>query len=210
MSVMKGFIQKYILPREVDFNAAFQQQVEATGQTVADLCSYCLQQDEDALQRVLQDEHHCTEIKSRNMRELLNVFITPYDRESIYRVINQLEWVALSVKHLAKDLEIYKPGCTVDYSGVFEQLQSMAKDLADGFSRLGTKQLTEVVGVIDAIYVEYDKVVETCSTAIASHLQQDEMKQYLAHREILLQLKEVAKRIRVTGSTLEDLVIKSV
>lgn len=207
---MNGFIQKYILPREVDFNAAFQRQTEATRLTVADLCSYCMHRDTAALVRIENDEHGCGEEKSRNMRELLKVFITPYDRESIYRVINQLEWVGLSVKHLALDLKIYSLDCPQDSLGILNQLHTMAEELSAGFSCLDKKNITQVTGIVNSIYADYDKAVELCSQANARHLQEDELKHYLAYREILLQLKEVAKRIRVTSSTLEDLVIKSV
>ena len=40
-----GLIQKYILPKEVDFNAALQQQVNASRDTVLDLCRFCLEND---------------------------------------------------------------------------------------------------------------------------------------------------------------------
>jgi hypothetical protein len=39
-------------------------------------------------------------------------------------------------------------------------------------------------------------------------LENDDIKVYLAHREILIQLKEVAKRIHVSANTLEDMAIK--
>ena len=205
-----GLIQKYILPKEVDFNAALQQQVNASRDTVLDLCQYCLENNMSALKTITADERECRTLKNRNMHELLDVFITPYDRESIYRIIDQIDWVALSVKHLATALLIYKVECPENYRSIFTALTQMADALAEGFIFLGEKNLHEIVRVVNEIYVNYDGVVEQCAVAAANNLENDEIKTYLAHREILNQLKEVAKRIHVTANSLEDMAIKIV
>ncbi len=207
---MKGLIEKYILPRAVDFNAALQRQVNAARDTVADLCRYYATHDYNALTKITQDERDCRHLKNQNMHELLDVFITPYDRESIYRIINQLDWIALSVKHLAIDILIYKVTCPKDYQPIFSALGAMSDALADGFNFLTQKNLHELVRVVNEIYVNYDKTVETCALAAAKHLDSGDIKAYLKHREVLNQLKEVAKRINISANSLEDLAIKLV
>jgi uncharacterized protein Yka (UPF0111/DUF47 family) len=134
-----GLIQKYILPKEVDFNAALQQQVNASRDTVLDLCRFCLENDRKALIAVKEDERKCRELKKQNMHELLDVFITPYNRESIYRMINQLDWVMLSVKHLAVDLLINKVQCPETHQPIFTALTQMVEALTDGFTFLTEK-----------------------------------------------------------------------
>lgn len=203
-----GLIQKYILPKEVDFNAALQQQVNASRDTVLDLCRFCLENDRKALIAVKEDEHKCRELKKQNMHELLDVFITPYNRESIYRMINQLDWVMLSVKHLAADLLIYKVHCPENYQPIFTALTQMAEALAEGFIFLATKNQRDISHVANKIVLNYDEIVEQCAVASALNLKNDDIKVYLAHREILIQLKEVAKRIHVSANTLEDMAIK--
>ena len=205
-----GLIQKYILPKEVDFNAALQNQVDASKNTVLDLCQYCLENDRRALKKIADDERECRTIKNQNMHELLDVFITPYDREAIYRIIDQIDWVALSVKHLATQLLVYKIKCPENYRPIFTSLKEMADALSEGFVFLAAKNLHEIVRVVNEIYVNYDQTVEQCVVTAARHLEQDDIKVYLAHREILIQLKEVAKRIHVCANTLEDMAIKTV
>ena len=204
-----GLIQKYILPKEIDFNTALQQQVNATRDTVLDLCDYCVENDRVALKRVTADERECRTFKNQNMHELLDVFITPYDRESIYRIIDEIDWVALSVKHLAIDILVYKVNCPESYGPIFTSLRQMADALAEGFVFLADKKLHEIVRVVNEIYVSYDQAVEQCVIAAANHLENDEIKTFLAHREILFQLKEVAKRIHVSANSLEDMAIKT-
>jgi len=205
-----GLIQKYILPKEVDFNAALQQQVNASRSTVLDLCQYCLEHNREALKRITEDERECRSLKNQNMHELLDVFITPYDREAIYRIIDQIDWVALSVKHLAMELLIYKVKCPENYRPIFTSLRQMVDALAEGFIFLADKKMQEIVRVVNEIYINYDQTVEQCALVAANHLENDEIKVYLAHREILIQLKEVAKRIHVSANTLEDMAIKIV
>lgn len=205
-----GLIQKYILPKEVDFNAALQQQVNASRNSVLDLCQYCLENNRDALKKITDDERQCRTLKNQNMHELLDVFITPYDREAIYRIIDQIDWIALSVKHLAMELVIFKVKCPENYRPIFTSLRQMVDALAEGFVFLADKKLHEIVRVVNEIYVDYDQTVEQCTLAAANHMEHDEIKVYLAHREILIQLKEVAKRIHVSANTLEDMAIKIV
>lgn len=205
-----GLIQKYILPKEVDFNAALQQQVNASRNSVLDLCQYCLENNRDALKKITDDERQCRTLKNQNMHELLDVFITPYDREAIYRIIDQIDWIALSVKHLAMELVIFKVKCPENYRPIFTSLRQMVDALAEGFVFLADKKLHEIVRVVNEIYVDYDQTVEQCTLAAANHMENDEIKVYLAHREILIQLKEVAKRIHVSANTLEDMAIKIV
>jgi len=203
-----GLIQKYILPKEVDFNAALLDQVNASRDTVLDLCQYYFENDIQSLKKVIDDERKCRTFKNQNMHELLDVFITSYDRESIYRIIDQLSWMALSVKHLATDLLIYKITPCEDYNPIYTSLKQMANALAEGFVFLNQKNLNEIVRVVNEIYVHYDETFEQCSLAAARHLEQDEIRVYLASREILNQLKEVAKRIHVSANSLEDMAIK--
>ncbi len=209
-NLVMGLIQKYILPKEVDFNTAMQQQVNTSRDTVHDLYLYCLENDLKALKKITEDERKCRTLKNQNMHELLDVFITPYDREAIYRIIDQVDWVSLSVKHLVTDLAIYKVKCPESYRPIFTALSQMADALAEGFVFLANKNLNEIVRTVNEIYVNYDNTVEQCAVAAANHLENDEIKVYLAHREILFQLKEVAKRIHVSANTLEDMAIKIV
>ncbi len=207
---MKGLIQKYILPKEVDFNFALQKQVNASRDTILDLYEYCIEDDREALKRITEDSRECRTLKNQNMRELLDVFITPYDRESIYRIINQVDWVALSAKHLAVDLMTYQITCMKNYQPMFLSLRVMADALAEGFVFLEEIKMHEIVRVVNEIYVHYDQTVEQCVLAAAEHLRNDEVRIFLSHREVLLQMKEVAKRIHVSANTLEDMAMKIV
>ncbi len=205
-----GIIQKYLLPKEIDFNNALKKQVNASKNSVLDLCKYCQHQDLEALKAIVDDEHASRSLKSRNMHELLDVFITPYDKESIYRIITQLDWIALSVKHLVIDLLAYKISCPDYYQPIFTVLSEMVESLDKAFTYLPEKQLGKILSNIETIHDKYDETTKECALAALRHLENDEIKVYLAHKEILNQLKEVARRIHISANTLEDMAMKIV
>ena len=205
-----GIIQKYLLPKEIDFNAVLQKQAKTSQLSVRDLVRYCLKHDEKALEAILTDENKSRHIKSKNMAELLDVFITPYDKESIYRMIVQLDWISLSVKHLAIDIEAYKVKCPDYYAAIFTILTDMMDGLTKAFSFLPQKELAKILASTEKIHDSYDETVRQCALAAVKHLEEDDIKIYLAHKEILNQLKDVSKHIHLSANTLEDMAMKIV
>ena len=205
-----GIIQKYLLPKEVDFNSALKKQVNASRDCVLDLCLFCQKDDRNALKAILEDEHQSRELKKQNMHELLDVFITPYDKESIYRIITQLDWIALSVKHLAIELLAYKVTCPDHYENIFNTLAEMVEALDEAFDYLPKKELDNILINIETIHDNYDETTKYCALAAVKHLDEDEIKIYLAQKEILNQLKEVSRRIHISANTLEDMAMKIV
>ncbi len=102
-----GFIQKFVLPKEVDLAAALQVQTSATRSIVHDLYAAYILHDDEAFSALRNETNETRAIKDKNMKELLDVFIVPYDKESIFRIITQLDWIALSVKHFVVEVDAY-------------------------------------------------------------------------------------------------------
>lgn len=203
-----GFIQKFILPREVDLAAALQAQTTATKNIVHDLYAACIRHEGEAFSAIKEDANKSRAIKDKNMKELLDVFIAPYDKESIYRIITQLDWIALSVKHFVTEVEAYNIQALDAYRDIFEVLKEMASLLEDGFNQLSSKELRTIADTIDLIHDKYDLVVEYRARHMARLMQQEDCKYIIVHKEILAQLKEIAKRMHVSANTLEDMAIK--
>jgi len=205
-----GVIKKYLLPKEVDFNAALQKQVNASKQCVLDLCRYCKTRDKSALKAIINDEHQSRVLKSQNMHELLDVFITPYDKESIYRIIIQLDWIALSVKHMAVELLAYDISCSKDFNNIIDTITNMVEALDKAFLYLPQKKLGKILSNIERIHDHYDDTVKQCAVLAANYLKKDDLKTYLANKEIIIQLKDIAKHLHLSANTLEDMAMKIV
>jgi len=203
-----GTISNYILPKNVDFNNALQSQAHITRTIVEDLQAACTDNNRALLKHINDHATEARTLKSSNMQELLDVFITSYDKESIYRMITQLDWVALSVKHFALEVQAYEIVSLDEYRTIADVLVEMAALLELGITRLSVKNPKAIAPDIDLIHDKYDHVVKLCAQVLAQLLDQEDYKRILVHREVLAQLREVAKRIHITANTLEDMAIK--
>ncbi len=205
-----NFIQKYLLPKEIDFNSALQQQMAVSKTAVIHLCQYCQQNEADVLHLILENEQQSRKLRRKNVQDILSVFITPYDKEAIYRIIIQLDWIVMSSQHLAHDLLAYKIQCPPQYQPIFTALTTMIEALNQAFGDLPLKQLEKILKQVDLIHDSYDEAVKSCTLVAAKQLEEEEIKRYLAHKEILNQLKELARRIHISANYLEDLAMKIV
>jgi len=205
-----GFIGKFILPRSVDFVTALGQQTGITRQIVSDLHDACVNLRPEAFESIHQDADRAREMKNENMQQLLKAFLTPYDKESIYRLLSQLDWIVLSVKHFVIEREVYGIASLTDYRDIFELLREMAELLQEGFDQLAAREMMGLAASMDHIHDKYDQVVEHCARATAALFKTEDCVNIIRHRDIVAQLKEIAKRIHVTANILEDMAIKLV
>ena len=203
-----GFIRKLLLPNEVDFNQALSNQVEASKLMMDELYKACVNDDLNSLKSITLKAKDARELKTKNMLQLLDVFITPYDKESIYRMITQLDWIALSIKHFQLEVEVYEAFHLSKYEPILKLLVDMLKALQDGMSNLTSKKLNLVATSTEQIHDQYDQVVGLCANANAELMKQDDCKHIIRYKDMLNQLKEIAKRIHVSANTLEDMAIK--
>jgi len=203
-----GIISNYILPKNVDFDNALQSQAHITRTIVEDLQAACRDNNRALLEHIADHAKQARSLKSSNMQELLDVFITSYDKESIYRMITQLDWIALSVKHFTLEVQAYEIVSLDAYQTIADVLVEMVVLLELGITRLSVKNPKAIAADIDSIHDKYDQVVKLCAQAVAQLLDKEDCKRILVHKEVLAQLKEVAKRIHITANTLEDMAIK--
>ncbi len=203
-----GFIQRYLLPKEVDFDAALLGQARIAREMVSCLHHVCASDDPAGLGGIEELARKGRSLKEKNMDELLDVFITPYDKESIYRMITQLDWVCLGVKHFALESEVYGIHSLGEYIPIVAVLRGMAEDLEGAVGELGGDGPSKAK--VLELHDRYDTVVSLCASATAELLAQDDVKRIIRHKAMLLQLKEIAKRIHISANTLEDMALKIV
>jgi len=203
-----GLITKYLLPKEVDFNAALESQARLAEHMVETLYQACVRDDHKALLSINDLADDARELKSRNMKELLDVFITPYDKESIYRMIIQLDWITLSVKHFRLEAEVFELSSLAEYEPILKVVLEMAGALLQGISVLKKRNVELIDARLEQIHDQYDDVVAHCAEATALLLAQEDARQIIRRQMALMQLKDLAMRIHVAANTLEDMTLK--
>ncbi|MDX1796194.1 MAG: DUF47 family protein [Hydrogenovibrio sp.] len=207
--MLKSLLQKYILPKETDFLTGMQQHAESIKKITQDLHDCFINGDESSCQAIIDDQHRAQEIKEANMNELLNSFITPIDRESIFRVISQLDWLAVSIRHFIIEAKAYEIKTLHNgYGVIFFQLTQSANYLAEGFNKLGTKQSQQVAVDAQQVRDSYELLVEMYVEKMAILSKHNNLQEMFVQRELLQQLKEIGKRFQVCANSLEDIVVK--
>ena len=207
---MISFLKKYILPKEIDFFEAMLKHSKAIESIVKNLELCFLEIDKKACERVLNDESNSKEIKKQNIKNLLGTFITPIDRESIYRVTTELDWTAISIRHFILEVNSYKIENLKEYNLIFHSLNDMAKALTLGFKNLKEKKLQDVDRECDEVRSIYDKIVSEYILYMAKLSKQSDIETIFTHKEILFQLKDIAKRFHICANSLEDIVAKMI
>jgi len=206
---MTSFIKKFILPKEVDFYTALVEHATLVDDIIHSLYSCFIEGKEEHCQKILTSEHQVQTIKEKYISELLNTFITPIDRESIYRVITQLDWIAMSIRHFALEAKGYHI-CMLDngYIDIITCLQRQSKDLRLGFQNLKEKNHVVVAQHTQMVRNEYETLIESHIKKMAELAESKDTKEMFIEKELLLQLKEISKRMHVCANSLEDIVMK--
>jgi len=206
--MIKSFIQKYILPKELDFISALEEQSLIVNKIASDLYLCFIEENENSCEAIISDEHQAKEIREKNMNELLDTFITPFDRESIYRVITQLDWIALSVRHFVLEAQAYKiTQFDATYADILKNIEAQSSMLNVGFKNLKSSQKIVIRNTQD-IRDSYEALTDTYIQRMAELSENQDKKDTFIQRELLAQLKEISKRMQMCANSLEDIVMK--
>lgn len=203
-----SLIKKYILPKEIDFLSALDEHAMIIKHIVDDLQKCFIEANEKSCQAILHDQHKAQAIRDKNMQNLLNVFITPIDRESIYRVITELDWIAISIRHFlieAKSYQIHKENEV--YNALIKKIQLQAELLTAGFKTLKSNR-EKTAQSAKRVRDSYDELMDIYVKEVSTLVESKDMEKIFIHKELLSQLKEISKRMRMTANSLEDIIMK--
>ena len=203
-----SWIKQYILPKEVDFLSSLSQQAIIIKKIIDDL-EHCFSEGKEKhCQAILEDQHQASQIRDSNMKELLNTFITPIDKESIYRVITQLDWIAISIKHFVIEAKAYDiKELDQEYHIILAQLKLQSELLAAGFQTL-RKDDKQTVKSAKEVRECYDDLMDTYIHKMAKLSSSQNHKEIFIHQSLLAQIKDISKRMRMTANSLEDIIMK--
>ena len=203
-----SWIKKYILPKEVDFLSSLSAHAMIIKKIVDDLEHCFLDAKEAHCRAILEDQHQSDKIRDTNMKELLNSFITPIDRESIYRVITELDWIAISIRHFVKEAKAYHiKELDQEYPIMIEHLKLQAELLAAGFKTL-KKDDEKTAQSAKRVRDTYDDLMDVYIDKMARLSTSQDTNEIFIHQALLWQLKEISKRMRMTANSLEDIIMK--
>ena len=206
--MITSFIKKYILPKEIDFISAMSEHALIIKKMTDNLYKCFIQNSSNACSLILQQQKEAVAIRDKNMKDLLNVFITPIDKESIYRVTTQLDWIAISIKHFMLEAQaygIYK--LDRDFAQLIKLLQLQIQLLSAGFETV-KKEPQSTAKNAQRVRDVYDELVSLYINNMAKLANSENSTKTFSKRELLAQIKDTSKRMRVTANYLEDIIMK--
>lgn len=201
-------LKGWILPKEINFFKSLNKHSLQTLNVVENVAAFYTATDDHNSGHILDLISELKKNHANNLKELNSTFITPVDRESISRAYSHLYWVALSIKHLVMETEIYKINNLTEYKEIFDLLQQEMSHLTDGFNKLDTKNYFSALEIVDLIIHLDNVLIRNYATQLAILFDEKNIQHILIHKDILSQLKEISKRIHICANLLEDIVFK--
>jgi len=206
--MISSFIKEYILPKEIDFLSAMHKHSLVIDKLVNNLYKCFIKGNSSACNLILEGQKEAVAIRDENMKNLLNTFITPIDKESIYRVTTQLDWIAISIKHFMLEAQAYGVFKLDNrFTELIKLLQLQAELLSAGFKTV-KKEPNATAKNAQRVRDIYDQLVALYINTMASLAKQELNHENFAKRELLAQIKDISKRMRVTANYLEDIIMK--
>lgn len=206
--MIPSFIKEYILPKEIDFLSAMHKHSLIIKKLTNNLYKCFIEGKSNACTLILEEQKEAVTIRDENMKNLLNTFITPIDKESIYCVTTQLDWIAISIKHFMLEAQAYgvfKLDNT--FAELIKLLQLQAELLSTGFKTVKREPATTAKNA-QRVRDIYDRLVALYINTMAALAKLEHNQEIFAKRELLAQIKDISKRMRVTANYLEDTIMK--
>ncbi len=191
----------------LDFYSTLTQQAQTIRDTVNALCEFCENPTQENGDFVKAKEMEADQIRYQLVEDINRTFITPIDREDLFRLSTSIDDLADYAWTTVKDLRIYD--ILPD-----KNLLSMAKillQMADGLlvcvgnleknHALVSKEATKVKKLENILNVRYHE-------SIAELFTSDDFKVILKYREIYSHMNHASDKGDVSADILQNIVVK--
>jgi len=202
-------LKEFILPVEIDFFKRLQEQSVLCKNIIDELYKIHIAQGSSSVALLKTMIRDAETVRRENLKELEQVFITPVDKESISRAYINLDWVIMSIKHLQVELEIYQIDDLKEYKAIFDFLIEEINHVTSGFKMLNRSKKKQSWQDHKIIHCD-NELIKEYARQVSILLESDDIKKIITRKEILNQLKEVSKRIRLCANDLDDIMFKMI
>ena len=191
----------------LNFYSTLTQQAQTIRDTVNALCEFCENPTQENGDFVKAKEHEADQIRYQLVEDINHTFITPIDREDLFRLSTSIDDLADYAWTTVKELRIYD--ILPD-----KNLLSMAKillQMADGLlicvenleknHALVAAEATKVKKLENVLNVRYHE-------SIAELFTSDDFKLILKYREIYSHMNHASDKGDISADLLQDIVVK--
>lgn len=199
-----------LIPREESFFDLFEELAQKVAHGAAELLD--LLRDYTDLDRktgrILDTEHEGDELTHEVMRRLNTTFVTPFDREDIYRLASRLDDVLDHIEAAAEFLQLHKIESPLPQMiSLSQTLHSAAEKTAVAMPRLRKmKQMEEYWVEINRLENEGDRFYRR---TIAELFSGDyKAMDVLKWKDIIEEIEQAIDRLEDVANTVESIVLK--
>ncbi len=201
-------IENYILPHEVDFFDHLQKQSGLTKNIIDELYHIYIEQSSSSITLLKKMIQQAQDLRRENLKELYNIFITPVDKEAISRAYVNLDWVVMSIEHMQVELEIYEITNLTEYKTILDILREEMSDIHIGFGELNKNNFENFSKLVFNVVHHDNELIKEYAHQVSLLFNSNDIKKIITRKEILSQMKEISKRIRICANDLEDMLFK--
>jgi hypothetical protein len=199
-----------LVPRDIGFYELFSKQAAYNHKAAELLRDLFLRYEEreSFRERIRQTEHDCDEVTHTIMRRINTTFVTPFDREDIYRLASNLDNVCDHIDAAADFAVLHSVDDPLpELAKLSEVLLSTARVAEEALTKLKSfKGLEEYWVEINRLENEGDQIYRRT----VAHLYSGDFKamDVLKHKDVIEELEHAIDSLEDVANTIESIVLK--
>ncbi|MFA5449688.1 MAG: DUF47 family protein [Clostridia bacterium] len=198
---------RFKLKKSVNFFELLKQQAEIMTKGMRLLNQYCITHKEDDADAVIKAEHDGDMVRRILIDELNRTFITPIDREDLFRFSGELDEILDYAKTSVDEIRFFNVIPDEDMNDITLALIDMCEHIVLAVSHLENHPS---IAKDEAIYVKAmeNKIGDMTMRALAILFEDDDHKKIFKYREIYRHLNQTADLGDMAMDTLLDIMVK--
>ncbi len=193
--------------KKPDFYSVLIQQTQTVRDAVSALCAFCENPTEENGDFVKIKEQEADQVRYQLVDAINRTFITPIDRDDLFRLSTAIDDLADYAWTTVKDLRIYDISPDGNLSSMVAILLQMADGLLVCVKNLGkhhaivASEANKVKKLENTMNVRYHE-------SIAELFSSDDFKKILKYREIYSHMNHASDKGDICADLLQDIVVK--
>jgi predicted phosphate transport protein (TIGR00153 family) len=195
-----------VFPRKYDFNQMLEEQAEMTSKGAWELVRWLRTSSHGYPSEILELNHRTDELRYDMEASLMRAFSTPFDRQDIYSVSRQMDYIFNNISSIATESRAFK--VEVD-----DPIIEMAQALAEGMDKfkVAMKGIEvdhgEAKSMVREIRSITDEVDRTYMNAMLALFNSEDAIMALKKREIYHHFKTAGRSLNVGADILHRIVV---
>ena len=191
----------------LNFYSLLIKQAEVIRDAVAALCAYCQEPTKERGDFVKVKEKEADAVRRELVEDINRTFITPIDRDDLYRLSTSIDDLADYAWTTVKELRIYEIQPDNHLITMSNTLLDMANGLLTCMENLEknrskvSQEATRVKKLENTLNVQYHK-------SIAELFESDDFKKILKYREIYSHMNHASDKGDISADILLDIIVK--